>query len=319
MPTEKKKDKPKSYKTYIDYKGTGYDYALAGSPVITKTLPAGAYSIIEDDRGMLYARKASVNMNELIRFPNSIGDQILTEFEQFWQKKKDYLDRGESHKRGYLLYGPPGSGKSSLLNFMIQDFIKAGNLVFIYNSVLAGFLPHFREVEPDRKLMIIIEDLDVYIETSSENRLLQFLDGNYEHVNTVFMATTNYIERIPQRLKDRPSRFDRTEKIGMPSNSERKLYIEKKSREIKKDKEFLNKLIKDTKGFSLAHLKELILAIEVYDIEYKQILNRLRKMIIDEDDSIKYEKEYVKQIKERYDKEESKPSDFLDTPGRIGF
>lgn len=289
----------KMFEKYIDFSGTGYDYSLVDHPVIIDKLPSGAYSSFMDDYGKMHMKKYSINMSELIRFPDTIGDEILNEFKTFWEKKDQYLKRKESHKRGYLLYGPPGSGKSSLLNFMIQDFIKDGNLVFIYSNSLLEFITHFRKIEPDRKIMIIIEDIDIYIDRSDENYLLQFIDGNFQHVNTVFLATTNYVERIPARIKNRPSRFDRTEKIGMPNIQSRRVYINEKSEIIKKDKNFLEKIINDTDGFSLAHLKELILAIEVYEVDYDNIINRLRTMIVNNDDSILYEKEKNKKINDK--------------------
>jgi Cdc6-like AAA superfamily ATPase len=91
------------------------------------SLPAGLYKALEDTRGM-YFGKESLDMSELIRFPDSIADTVIDEFDTFWTKKDKYLDRGEAHKRGFLLWGPPGGGKTCTVSFIIQDFIKQGNV-----------------------------------------------------------------------------------------------------------------------------------------------------------------------------------------------
>ena len=46
-------------------------------------------------------------------------DKIISELDLFWTKEQDYLDRGEAHKRGYLLWGAPGGGKTCLVSFIV--------------------------------------------------------------------------------------------------------------------------------------------------------------------------------------------------------
>ena len=45
----------------------------------------------------------------------NITDNILTDVKEFISCPKWYMDRGIPYRRGYLLYGPPGCGKSSFI------------------------------------------------------------------------------------------------------------------------------------------------------------------------------------------------------------
>lgn len=252
-------------------------------------LPSGLYVVEEDNRGLIFV-KESVDMSELIRFEDTIADLVINEFEEFWTKKALYQERGEIHKRGFMLWGPPGGGKTSTVAFIMKDFIEKGNVVFKFNGNLISLLSNFRAIEPDRKVMIILEDIDsLIVDKYSEQAVLDMLDGTVQHSNTIIIATTNYPEKLPDRIINRPSRFDRVEYIGVPSAKDRKLYIKEKSKTLKTSD--INKWVKDTKGFTLAHIKELILSVEVFGLSYNVTLSRLIQMRRKMESSANYEKE----------------------------
>ena len=72
-----------------------------------------------------------------------------------------------------------------------------------------------------------------------------FLDGNKSIDNTLFLAATNYLEKIPDTLKERPSRFKIVEEIkGITDKSMMKLIIDNISNRIDPSL-FTSKEIKD--------------------------------------------------------------------------
>jgi SpoVK/Ycf46/Vps4 family AAA+-type ATPase len=88
--------------------------------------------------------------------------------------------------------------------------------------------------------------------------------------------TTNYPERLGARIVNRPSRFDERICVGMPSDAARKMYLKVAAPDLKDDE--LDKWVKDTENFSIAHLRELVAACYCLDQEYKVTLKRLRSM-----------------------------------------
>jgi len=254
-------------------------------------LPAGYYTTSEDRMGH-HLEKKSNDISEFLRFEGSPAEVIIGEFKSFWDKKELYNKMGEVHKRGFMLWGPPGGGKTSISSIIINDFIDRDNGIVIEYDPEHTMQTYedFRLVEPNRKVMIVIEDIDTWCgHDGIEYSLLQFLDGNIKYSNTIILSTTNFPERLPDRLINRPSRFDRVTYIGMPSEGERKHYIDSKAKTS--DDKMKEKMLKDTNNFTFAHIKELILSIEVFDLDYKETLKRLNKMRSKTENSSQYEEE----------------------------
>jgi SpoVK/Ycf46/Vps4 family AAA+-type ATPase len=111
------------------------------------------------------------------------------------------------------------------------------------------------------------------------------------------LATSNYPEKLGDRIMNRPSRFDKRFKMGHPKRSSRKLYFdnlidEDTRKEYKIDVE---KWVDDTEEMSIAHMKELFIAVCILGNSYEESLDMLRNMI------------------------EEKPNSSEDDVGKIGF
>ncbi len=73
---------------------------------------------------------------------------------------------------------------------------------------------------------------------------------------------------------NRPSRFDKRIFIGMPTEAARQVYLNAKLKNLEESK----KWAKDTNGFSIAHLKELFVAVKILGESYTDALHTLRAM-----------------------------------------
>lgn len=80
------------------------------------------------------------------------------------------------------------------------------------------------------------------------------------------------------RIINRPSRFDEIIYVGMPSPEAREVYLRNVAPEI--DEKTLSRWVVDTDKMSVAHLKELAVAILCLDQEYDDVIKRLRSMQI---------------------------------------
>ena len=282
---KKKKKKRQYFSQYTTEDGDKYFPIGDTEPV----LPAGLYIARANNRGV-FAELMDYSSDNLIQFPDSESDKIKKEFDSFWAMKNKYIERGEQHKRGYLLWGPPGGGKTCLVTTLVQQFIEEQNgVVFLYSGFTKAYMEPFRDVEPERKVMIIIEDIDAWFEYHDEAEVLALLDGETPLVYTVVIATTNYPEKLPDRIKNRPSRFDRVTYIGTPNYEQRLIYIQEKAKNLKKTQ--YKKWAEKTDGYSFAHLKELIFAVEFYGATLEDTLERLNKMRQAKSDSADYEEE----------------------------
>ncbi len=178
-------------------------------------MPAGFYDVVEVG-SQVGLRAKDIVSDELIDMPGTIADDIFADAKMFLEAQDDYKAYGLTHKRGYLFFGPPGSGKTSLGQMLARRFIDQvdGVVMFIDSmSALYNGVEIMREVEPDRPSMFLIEEVEMII----NNPLgLSILDGERSIQGAIFVAMTNYKEKLPPRIANRPGRFDRVELVECP-------------------------------------------------------------------------------------------------------
>lgn len=250
----------------------------------TDRLDAGFYRFDHQPNIGPCVIRSSISVDNLIRLPDTAAAEVLSEFAQFWTLRERFAARGFLHKRGILLWGPPGSGKTSSLMQMAADIIAQheGIVCQIENAALAGAcLQQIRKIEPDRPIVALIEDLDALVNRHGENEYLSLLDGEAQVDRIVFVATTNYPERLDKRFVDRPSRFDTVRWIGMPTAAARRVYLQAKEPSLQDDE--LQTWVRETDGFSVAHLRELVILVKCFGRSLDQAIARLERMRVKPD------------------------------------
>ncbi len=262
----------------------GDKFVPAGKTI--KALEPGVYEVNESPNMGLFFQKIKVNIGNILKFPDSTSEKVVKEIEKFWERKEFFKNRGEkakiTYKRGIILWGPPGGGKTSTIHLVVQDVIKRGGICVVFNHprLFLGGMRVFRQIHPDVKVVVLMEDLDSIIEMYDESEVLNILDGVNSTEDVVFLATTNYPERLGGRIMNRPSRFDKRIKINYPDAACRKIYLENllTKDEISKHNIDLDKWVKDTHEFSMAHMKELFTAVVILGDEYEEALKNLTSM-----------------------------------------
>ena len=235
-------------------------------------LERGYYSInFSPDKGM-YFMKEKVELNKLYRLPNIATDTILNDISKFWTLEDTYKKYHRVFRRNYLLYSAPGTGKTSLINLMCQELLeKYDGIIFPLNTEQQiTFFPdavrRVRRIEPERRIIAIIEDIDTFTQAGSSlnTLLLNILDGNLKLGGLVTIATTNHIEYLEGRYTNRPSRFDRVVEFPLPNAESRRMFIEKTVLPEDLKKINIDEWVKNTEGFTIDHINELILLFFVF-------------------------------------------------------
>ena len=231
---------------------------------LLKKINPGIYTVEFDKNLGLFCRPLDVKSDELFLFSDSITQKLLEEINLFWDKAELYKENNLIHKRGILLEGFPGTGKSSLISILSTHIIKQGGVVFKVGGYrnLEDYITFvrnsFRKIQPDTPIITILEDLDQYEDV--EEDLLDFLDGKTHINHHVVIATTNNTETIPDTFL-RPSRIDLKIEIPLPCEQTRREYF--KYKEVpEKD---LEDLVMKSDQFSLADLKELYICVYLLD------------------------------------------------------
>lgn len=243
-------------------------------------LAAGCYMPGHCESGVFLERMAH-SCDTIVDLPEMATAEVLAEIQRYWASREMYEAHGLLYKRGVLLWGPPGSGKTMTVNMLAREIIRRDGLVLFCKNpgLLLVALKALRQVEPARDIIVVLEDIDELVAQFSEHDVLALLDGESNISNVVYVATTNYPDRLGARIVNRPSRFDRRIYVGMPSATDRAAYLCRATSNGKAfDKTALDRWVRDTDGMSIAHLRELVAAVLCLGQDYADVLKRLKSM-----------------------------------------
>lgn len=178
-------------------------------------------------------------------------------------------------------------GKTSFVKYLLSKYPNT-HCLFVDTGMhfSTELFDYIKKVFPEESRKIIVfEDVESINQGertySKRSSFLNFIDGAKTSENTMFLATTNYIDLVDEALADRPSRFDKRYHIGLPGKKSRKEFLEKFFPELKhpENKEKLEKLIDKTNNFSGAYFKELFIMVGIQKTTLEEAVDSLSKQI----------------------------------------
>ncbi len=226
-------------------------------------IECGQYEIKEMQIGYAY-NKIEIQENTILTLANNIKQDIYDDVKYFMKNKKFYDENNFTYKRGLLLYGSPGNGKTTL----IRDLIKNNKNVysFVIDSKVNfnnDLLESIKYVSGDSLKIIILEDID-RCESYYLSSLLNMLDGVIKIDGFYIIATCNDLSKVDKALLNRPSRFDKIYIIDDPNEKQREDLLLFYFPDISKDD--LKKCINLTKGFNCAYFKEIFMSSKIHNL-----------------------------------------------------
>jgi len=202
-----------------------------------------------------------------IYLPSAQKQEIRMQVETFLASESLYRRLNIPYRRGFLLYGPPGNGKTMLIKILAASYpqLKAVMVPLTKTVGERELGSAIREAERLAPSLLILEDIDVMFGGSSPvaySEFLNLVDGVSELSRGILIvATTNHAGKLGAALTERPGRLDRLWKLGKPSLETRQAYlsrlVESTDQAFADAKTFASELAEKTEGFSMAYLREL--------------------------------------------------------------
>ena len=186
----------------------------------------------------------------------------------FLNKRESLAQYGVPPKRGVLLVGEPGTGKTAICKALMAE---ASDITCIatlsYGLDSNGYVTELYELAQDLSPCIVfIEDIDLigqnreefgYHQGSALLSLLAVLDGLEEQEEIVTVATTNRLDVLDRALSQRPSRFDRMIKLSHPSLQQRRELISLLCQRIPLDEPTRDYIARKAEHCTPAQLQEI--------------------------------------------------------------
>lgn len=173
------------------------------------------------------------NCNNTI-YSSKIKSELFDDINKYINAEEKYAERGMPYNRGYFLYGPPGSGKTSCAKIIANMY---GMPVFCLdltiideNSTLIKLMTEINYYTNNEKYILLIEDADKSDFFQDDYRkeskitmdcLLNCIDGVLEPHGRILIITTNNPDMITcHKALMRPGRIDKILEIGLCSNEQ---------------------------------------------------------------------------------------------------
>ncbi|MFX3635362.1 MAG: AAA family ATPase [Candidatus Pristimantibacillus sp.] len=200
--------------------------------------------------------REEVVMNE------SLKTQIYRSIDEFFSQDKEFFHTyNVPYKRGVLLYGKPGNGKTTLVKsiagsveapvayWQITEYTTSESIQQVFAAAV--------KMAP---MILVIEDIDS-MPDSARSFFLNTLDGATSREGIFLIGTTNYPDKIDPALMNRAGRFDRAYEMKLPDEELRFAYLVRKGMsrltQGSNDGDLAAQAARRTDGFSFAQLNEL--------------------------------------------------------------
>jgi hypothetical protein len=194
------------------------------------------------------------------------GETLLRQdFETFWDRREWFQRQRLPYRRGYLLHGPPGNGKTSAVRAMLSRKGISAHSVHLHlpNVDDSDLLNMFEAAGNEAPSLVVLEDIDRCFAPSAEmddgpqvhlQTLLNCLDGVSTCDGVVVVATANHPEVLDTAVLRRPGRFDRVVEFPNPIADLRQKYFAGRMCAMATDE--MQACVDKTAGFSFAQLQE---------------------------------------------------------------
>ena len=215
---------------------------------------------------------------ESIILDDGIKREIKANTISFLSRREFWGKYGIPLKRGVLLAGEPGTGKTIICKALMAE---AEGITCITTSAYVldddNYITELYELAQDLSpSLVFIEDIDLIGQNRTEYgyqkgpalmSLLAVLDGVEEKKGIVTVATTNCLETLDKALSKRPSRFDRVIKLSHPLLPERTELISRLCQKIPLDGPTQDYIARKADGCTPAQLQEIIYSLAIEHTE----------------------------------------------------
>lgn len=220
----------------------------------------------------------TVTNDDILDLPGEKTETIIQHANDFWEKSATFKALNFVHKRGIIIKGQPGTGKSVVAFKVGRNLIEKQGGIVIYPTdpyAMEENARDIRAVEPDKKILNVIEDIDMMVAMYGERKLTAFLDGETSIGGILTLGITNDDRILSSRITARPSRFDVTETVGVMGKEARISFLQQKATTLTPEQ--IQLWADKTEDYTVPMLKELMIMVLAYTYSLDESIAKINK------------------------------------------
>ncbi|PWN31368.1 P-loop containing nucleoside triphosphate hydrolase protein [Meira miltonrushii] len=164
-----------------------------------------------------------------------LSDSILKDLRRdtvaFFKCQSLYESLAVPWKRGILLLGPPGNGKTGSIKILAKTCAEIGIPTLYVQTAKTragpeyGLTAIFQKARSEAPCMLVLEDIETLATDETRTKLLNQLDGIESNDGVLVVATANDVSKLDAAILQRPSRFDTKYTFDLPNQNLRKEFF----------------------------------------------------------------------------------------------
>ena len=175
------------------------------------------------------------------------------------------LASGQHLKRGVLLYGAPGTGKTHTVRYLI-GLLPEVTVIDISGRALGRIGEACSVARTLQPAIVVVEDVDLIAEERTARpgehpllfQLLSEMEGLNPADDVTFLLTTNRADLLEPALAARPGRVDLAAELPLPDATARRALLRLYQGSLVLDTGGLDQVIERTEGLTAPFLRELL-------------------------------------------------------------
>lgn len=208
----------------------------------------------------------AVSRNDVVLSKATMA-QLDTHIFDFVKCREELKRLGHSGRKGILLHGHPGTGKTHVVQHIVANLSEHTSVLVTAEQML-DMEEYFTLARVLQPCIIVIEDVDLVGRSRDDisgqkaetrlNRLLNEMDGLGEDSDIIIIMTTNRVNSLEGALAARAGRVDVVLEIPLPDVDCRERLIERYGHGLNFQGEALAEAVARSEGGSAAYLKEMV-------------------------------------------------------------